>query len=101
MSVATITDSLVAFYDLATIREIWKTIFEAQMRRVQLPLQVNARSREGTSSSAIIVSTQQEAEAYVKACQAAIARIDPDATGVVSADTLGATVDFSHRQVLV
>lgn len=95
-----LADSLVEFYDLEEVRVIWKQILDASLGRVQLPMQINARGRDGSSTSAMIVSSMAEAEAYMQACKSAIARLDPDATGVVSADTLGVQINMSYRPVL-
>lgn len=101
MNVPLLTDSLVEFYDLAEIRAIWRQILDAAFGRVQLPMQINARSRDGSSTSGMLVSSLAEAEGYMQACKAAINRLDPDATSVVSADTLGTTINMGHRPVLV
>lgn len=96
-----LTDSLVEHYHPQEIRKIWKEILDASMGRVRLPIQINARSRDGSSSSGILVSTLEEAEGYMAACKAALARVDPPASKAVNPDSLGTGVDFSCRPVLV
>jgi hypothetical protein len=101
VNVALLTDSLCEHYDLTEIRTLWKAILDAALGRVQLPVQINARSRDGSSSSGILVSSMQEAETYMAACRAAVARLDADATRAVNPDALGTSVDLSQRPVLV
>jgi len=99
VNVALLTDSLCEFYTAEAIREIWKQILDASMGRARLPLQVNARARDGSSASSILVSTMTEAEAYMAACKAAVARLEETTT--TSPADLGTTVDFRYRPVLV
>jgi len=98
VDVPILTDSLVEFYDVSEIREIWKQVLDAVTGRVQLPLQINSRTREGSSSSAIIVSTPTDASNYMHACKAAIARLESPPQG---AEMSGTHADFSRRAVAV
>lgn len=98
MDVPILTDSLVEFYEVSEIREIWKQVLDAVTGRVQLPLQINSRSRDGTSSGAIIVSTPTDASNYMHACKAAIARLESPPAG---AEMNGTHADFSRRPVSV
>ena len=95
-----LTDSLVEFYDITEIRAMWKQILDATMGRVQLPMQINSRSRDGSTAGSILVSTMAEAEGYIQACKAAVLRLDPDATTAVHQDHLGTQINFSYRPVL-
>jgi hypothetical protein len=101
VNVTLLTDSLVEFYDLNEIRTLWRQILDATMGRVQLPMQISSRSRDGSTAGAVIVSSMAEAEGYIQACKAAVQRLDPDATTAVHPDHLGTGVDFSQRPVLV
>jgi conjugal transfer/entry exclusion protein len=101
VNVPLLTDSLVEFYDIVEIRSQWRQILDACLGRVQLPMQINSRSRDGSTAGSIVVSTLAEAEGYIQACKAAVQRLDPTATTAVHPDHLGTGVDFSQRPVLV
>lgn len=92
---------LVERFDLAGLRDLRNKIHDAVIGRVQLPLQINQRSRDGSSSSAILVSSFADAEAMLRALQGAIREVDPDATTAVRADRLSSSLDLSYRPVHV
>lgn len=100
MDVALQTDILIDRFDLAAVRAIRNQVHDALLGRAQLPIQINQRSRDGSSSAGILVSTIDDAEGILLACQAAIKQLDPDATSAVNPASLASTTAHNYRPVL-
>ncbi len=102
MDTAILTDSLCEFYTATEIRTLWREVLDATTSRAQLPIHINSRSRDGSSSSGISLSTIDECNAFMRACKAAVVRLEPSsATAQQQAADLGTQVTFAHRPVLV
>lgn len=98
MAAGTLIDSLVEFYEVEEIRAFWKQVFEARMSRSQEPVHITSTSFAGNNASGIVLSTPQEMDEFMRACQAAIATLEESTSGT-PASQLGSTVDFSQRCV--
>jgi hypothetical protein len=68
-------------------------------KRQALPIVINQRSRDGSSSGGISLATNEECTQFMRACEAAERRKGGDESNDPSA--LGTGIDFSRRPVLV
>lgn len=94
-----LVDSLVEFLSVAEIRAEWRKVFVALASRSTEPIQVVQQNFEGGSTGGIVLSTRQEMEEFIQACQAAI-RIKEGDTDT-PASQLGSSADFSSRILAV
>jgi hypothetical protein len=93
----TLINYLADFYTAAEIRAQRKEIGDALLSKVALPIVINQRSREGSSSGGISLATNDECTHFMKCCEAAEKRLNQDTS--VDPAGLGTGVNFSFRPV--
>lgn len=98
MDERTLITYLSDFYSAEEIRAHRKQIGDALLSKAALPIVINQRSREGSSSGGISLATNEECTRFMRACEAA-ERIKANDTSL-PADQLGTGLDFSRRPVL-
>ena len=99
MDVPTLINYLADFYTPEEIRAHRKEIGDALLSKASLPITINQRSRDGSSSGGISLATNEECTQFMRACEAAEKRLAQDNS--VDPAQLGTGIDFSHRRVLV
>ena len=99
VDVSTLVNYLADFYTLEEIRSHRKQIGDALLSKAALPIVINQRSRDGSSSGGISLASNQECATFMQACELAEKRKTGDVTSDPS--RLGTQIDFSQRPVLV
>lgn len=99
MDVPTLINYLADFYTIEAIRRHRKQIGDALLNKASLPIVINQRSRDGSSSGGISLATNEECTQFMRACEAAEKRLSNDESQ--DASSLGTGIDFSRRPVLV
>lgn len=90
---------LVEFYSVDEIKAFWKQAGDALVSRSTTVIHITGTSFEGQSSNGMALSTPQECQEFMAACEAAIAR--KSETTSLDPARLGTQVDFSRRAVQV
>jgi len=98
VDVPTLINYLTDFYTAEEIRAHRKQIGDALLSKAALPIVINQRSRDGSSSGGISLATNEECTQFMRACEAAEKRKAGDESQDASA--LGTGLDFSKRMVL-
>ncbi len=95
-----ITASLVEFYTLEQVREMWQQALAALASRSTEVVHINSVSQgDGNSSSGFNLSSALEIRAFIESCQAAARQLDPEAEGGADPSGLGHSVDFRQHPV--
>lgn len=89
--------SLVEFYTVVQIRDLWRQAAEAMMSKQTVNIHLSGTSFEAQSGTGIPLNTSLEQATFISACKAAIAQLEGNTAVPVS--QLGTGVDFSQRAV--
>lgn len=85
------------FYSVEEIEDFWKQAGDALLSKQTLNLHLNSRGRDGSSSTAVVLSNSQEQAIFMATCEQAIA----DLQGTSAHDQGGTHADFSRGAVIV
>ena len=99
MDIPTLVNYLADFYTEAEISAKRKAVGDALLSKATLPIVINSRTRDGSSSAGISLATNAECTAFMKACEMAEKRKAEDTT--VDPASLGTRIDFSSSPVYV
>lgn len=97
MDVPTLVNYLADFYTVEQIRDHRKQVGDALLTKAALPVVINQRGREGSTSGGISLATNAECTAFMQACELAEKRKNNDNS--VDPSSLGVGFDFSRRFV--
>lgn len=97
MPSAAVVNALAEFYSAEEIRGFRKQCLAALAGRSTEILHINALSEDGQSSTGIALSSPEEIEDFMNACEAAERRLAGSTD--VDPDDLGTGKDFSYRMV--
>lgn len=97
MDVRPLITYLADFYTLEEIRAHRKQVGDALLAKAALPIVINQRSRDGSSSGGISLATNDECAAFMTACELAEKKKANDNS--VDPTFLGTHYDFSRRYV--